>query len=293
MERTERNLKVLAGVMAALLVLFVAGSIYYWDKSQGLAKEKSNIEKQANSQLSAKSRNINNLSNQLATAKKDNQSLTGKMQEANSLLSQKDNKLQQLRTSNAYKLKALSDSMQVGVTNLNDLRSQTQGLTDEKESLTNQNTELNNQVASLNEKLQTMVPRNTLTVDGFRVVAIKRNDKETAKAKKVHTLTVSFTIPSELGLSGTQEVFLSLTDLQGNVFMTPLQTSTITSPDLDKTFPVHAVKSIDFTKELERVAFTIESVEDVKPGTYRASVYTKDNYLGSAECTFRDSFWFF
>ncbi|MDO1450667.1 hypothetical protein Q0590_30620 [Rhodocytophaga aerolata] len=70
------------------------------------------------------------------------------------------------------------------------------------------------------EHLQTMVPRNRLTGDSFQVVAIKGNDKETAIAKKLHMLIVSLTIPSEIGISGTQEVYLSLTDLQGNALTT-------------------------------------------------------------------------
>lgn len=290
MENTNKKLKIVTGVMATLLLLSVAGGMYYRDKSRDLAEEKDRIEQKANLLLLGQSRDINNLNNRFETVQKENQSLTGKVKELNNLLNEKYAQLWELRSDNAAKIALLRDTIR---TQLSQMQGERGMLTDKNLSLTSQNSTLGNQIAALNEKMQTMVPRSALTADAFRAEAIKRNEKVTAKAKKVHTLTVSCNVPPALGLEGTKEVYLSITDLQGNILMTPLRTATITAPDIHKTIPVHAVKSIDFGKSQQRVAFTIESTEDIAPGIYQASVFTTDDYLGTVEFEFRDSFWFF
>lgn len=290
MENTQRSFKIITGVLAFLLVLSIAGGIYYWDKSQDLAQEKDSVEQKANSLLMGQSRDINKLTNQLAAVKKENQSLAGQVKDLNGSLNQNYAQLWELRSSSAANIALLRDTMR---TQLSHMQGERGELADVNLSLTNQNSELSNEVATLTTKMVTMVPRNALTADAFRVEAIKQNNKVTAKAKKVHALTISFNIPPKLGLAGTEEVYLSITDLQGNVLMTPLRTATITAPDLTKTVPVHAVKNIDFGQGLKRVAFTIGSTEAIKPGIYQAAIFTKDDYLGAVEFEFRDSFWFF
>ena len=57
--------------------------------------------------------------------------------------------------------------------------------------------------------------------------------------------------------------------------------------------PVHAVQVVDFGSGQQRITFQLSPDADLKPGVYRAAVYTKNVYLGSVEFRFRDSFWFF
>ncbi|MBC7571172.1 MAG: hypothetical protein H7319_15755, partial [Spirosoma sp.] len=56
---------------------------------------------------------------------------------------------------------------------------------------------------------------------------------------------------------------------------------------------VHASQAVNFGQNPQRISFTITPATNVKPGVYRASVYTKDRYLGATEFGLRDSFWFF
>ncbi len=72
-----------------------------------------------------------------------------------------------------------------------------------------------------------------------------------------------------------------------------LRTVNIATPESEKLIAVHAVKKVDFSKNPQRVVFAREETANIKPGLYRASVYTKDNYMGSTEFYFRDSFMFF
>lgn len=283
MPYTQRNFTIVTAVMATLLMLSITGGIYYWDKSRDLAQVKNRVEQPDNSLLLGQSRDIINLTNRYEQVKKENQSLTRQVKELNNLLNEKYAQLWELQSNSAANMLQLRDSVRAQL-------SQMQG---ESGQMTNQNSNLGSEITSLNEKMQTMVPRSALTADAFRIEAIKRNNKVTAKAKKVHTLTISFTVPPKLGLEGKQELYLSLTDLQGNLLMRPLRTATITGSELNKTIPVHAVKSIDFGKSIQRVAFSIESTEDIQAGIYQASVFTKDDYLGTVEFEFRDSLWFF
>lgn len=290
MEHTERNSKIVITVMAALLIASLAGNLYYWDNNRDLAKEKAIVELQANSLLLGQSRDIAKLNKQIERTKRENESLTGRLTELNQSLNRKYTELGQMDASYNTQLQMLRDSM---ATQQYHWKKQTNSLTDEKMSYASQNKGLSHQVASLHDKIDGMVPSNALTVDGFRVEAEKRNNKETAKAKKVHTLTISFQVPPQFKLSGTQEVYLSLTDLQGIALITPIRTVNVYTPKEEKLIPIHAVKKVDFSRNRQGIAFTLEATDDIKPGLYRASVYTKENYMGAVEFQFRDSFWFF
>lgn len=93
-----------------------------------------------------------------------------------------------------------------------------------------------------------MVPRGAATAHACRVEARKRNDKATSKARKVHTLTASFHLPAELRTHGGQEVYLSLTNLQGDLQAAPLRTAVVSVAGAGQTVPVHAVERVNLDK---------------------------------------------
>ena len=288
----ERNVKIAVGALTALLVLSAIGIFYYWDKSGALALEKNRAGQRADSLLSAKIRleaGIRELENELASIKEDTDSLTESVAHVNGLLGRREAALRQMRAVTAR----LEADRNTARTHLTDLQNERDHLASENQSLINQGNALRSEVAGLQEKLLVMVPRSAVTADAFRVEALKRNDKATAKAKKVHTLTVSFHLPAELRTIGEKEVYLSLTNLQGNVQFAPLRTAVISVAGASQTVPVHAVERVTLDKNLQRISFTIQPTDDLHPGTYRASVFTDDAYLGAVEFPFRDSFWFF
>lgn len=290
----ERNVKIATGVLTALLVLSTFGIIYYWDKSGELALGKREAGQRADSLLSAKVRleaGIRDLENELAATKANadsmTQSLTQNVMHANGLLGRREAALRRVQTLNT-RLEAYRDTAQ---TQLSGLQQDRDRLTGDNEALANQGKALEGQVTALQAQLRTV--RSALTADAFRVEALKRNDKATAKAKKVHTLTISFHVPAELRKEGQEEVYLSLTNLQDNVPLTPLRTATVPVRGASQIIPVHAVELVPFGKDLQRISFTLRPTQDLPPGTYRASVFTDDTYLGAVEFPFRDSFWFF
>lgn len=293
MRQTERNLKIMTGVLAGFLLLTLAGTFYYWDRSRDLAREKERVEQKANSLLLGQSRDIDNLNQKISAANTEKTSLTTQMDQLNQSLQQRNARLSALNAnyrSAASTLNRYKDSLQL---ERSAWEGHTKKWTDENLSFASRNTALDNELTLLRDQMQKMVPESVLTVDGFRVRAVKQNNKETAKAKKVHTLMISFKVPAYFNISGSKEVYLSLTDFQGNSLLTPLRTVTVVTPNAEKLIPVHAVKEIDFNQKPQQAGFNLETEDEIKPGLYRASVYTKDRYLGAVEFQFRDSFWFF
>lgn len=289
MEVTKTKLKILTGVIATLLLVSTAGNIYYWDRSHDLKREKERVEQKANALLLGQSRDLNELRKQVDITIEEKKSLALKAKDLNSLLTQVNNDIWALRTRKAATMEDLELIRSSSESRLWDLNNRAKGLTDTNQSLSRHNNQLRQDLDAVRDSLQAVA--NTLTADGFRMIALKSNKKETAKAKKVEVLTVSFTVPAGLGIRGREEVYLSLTDAQGRAIKPELRTITLSTSE--EKIQIHAAKSIDFSQLLESVTLTVYDTENIKPGMYRASIYTRDKYLGSVELQFRDSFWFF
>jgi cell division protein FtsL len=309
MENVGQNNKAVTYGLSALAALLLIGGIYFWNKSGKLTRQNDLIEQQADSLLSVKLQlegDIRGLNSQLETASDEKTSLDKRVEDLNTQLTNRDRAMTQLRQSNLGRtrtIQGLNRNIATMTTKRDSLKSQMEAvqnkitwLTDANTKLTSQNDELSplkQQVADLKADLQTKVPRTALTGDAFRVETVKSNQKETAKAKKVNTLMVSLSVPAEMGLTGTQEVYLSLTDEQNNGIMPSQNTSTVTLSGKNEVVPVNATQSVNFDKNPQRISFNVSPDSNIKPGIYRASVYTKNAYLGTAEFRLRDSFWFF
>lgn len=302
----ETSARTLTGLLTGLAVLLLAGGIYYWDQSKQLTTANNNNERRADSLLSAKLRlegDMRLLNNDLNTSKADNAELNSRIEETSRLLARNEASLRALQRSNAGRTRTIGnlnqDITRLGIVR-DSLTAQMAAMhnkinwqADSMEQLTARTSELEQELKTRDAKLLTMVPRSAITADAFRVETTKRNNKETAKAKKVNALTISFSVPAELRLAGLQDVYLSLTDDKQNEMIPPLRTTTISLAEVNQVVPVHAVQAVNFGINPQRVSFHIDPSVDIKPGTYRASIFTKDAYLGSVEFRFRDSFWFF
>ena len=306
MEDYEQKTSPLTWLLSGLSAVLLAGGIYYWNGNKTLTRQNDRAERRADSLLSVRLQletDLGKLNEQLATANVDNTDLDKRVEEANRRLAQNDARLRELRRSNAGRvqtIQALNQNLATLTIERDSLGNQMGAMQDKIGWLTdsgtvyrNRNEQLGREITQLNGTLLTMVPRSALTGDGFRVETVKGNQKETAKAKKVDALLVSFTVPAELGLTGQQEVYLSLTDEQRNGMMPAVRTATINRLGLNEEISVHAVQTANFSQTPQRISFTIDPASPIKPGVYRASVYTKNAYLGATEFRLRDSFLFF
>lgn len=305
----NNNAKTLTAVLAGLMVLFLIGGIYYWNQSRSLTTENDKIEQRADSLMSVKIRlegDVQKLETQLETATAQQADLTKQLADVNGLLTTREQTLNQLRRNNAGEqrtIRQLNANMASLTRSRDSLTNQMDAvvlkidrLNEKNDQLATQNgelTPLRQQLTAMSDELKTKVPRQALTGDAFRVETQKGNTKETAKAKKVKQVIISLSVPAELGLTGTEEVFLSLTDEEHNAMMPAKSTNTMMVSGASESIPVHASKAVNFDQNPQRISFTITPDTNVKPGVYRASVYTKDRYLGATEFKLRDSFWFF
>ena len=283
MERNE--LKIIAVILGTIAALSIAGGIYALNKSNDLAKKVALQEETLEAAKQNEERKITSLNRDISVITGKNNVLNRELEEVNKLLDRKEALLRELNHNNNKRQKAFDTLL----ASRGDLIEQMEG---ENAAWSERKATLQNEINFLNEKLRTMVPRSSLTADGFRVEAVKRNEKVTAKAKKVDDIRISFNVPAEMGLEGANQIYLSLTDMQGKSMYTPIMTVDIGGNETDHRVPVHASTTVNFDTESRHITF-VASPGDVEPGVYRASVYSKTGYLGAVEFQVRDSFWFF
>ncbi|GAB4015384.1 hypothetical protein GCM10028808_40530 [Spirosoma migulaei] len=291
--------------LSVLAALLLGSSIYYWNKSGNLIKEKNKSELKADSLLSVKfdlERNVKQISNdlnaQLSEANTQNEQLEARVESVQNKLQVKDNLLSKIRRQNATSVSQLHAQLTQleGVRNelqaeLTQVKNQNQQSLADNTSLKNTTTTLERKIHTLDTELAAM--KALVTVDNFRVDVIKPNDKLTAKAKKIKKLQISFTLPSVLKSEGNETIYLSITDLKNNPVDGALRTETIHVGESALQVPVHAVKAVDLSNNPQQVTIDYEPASKVEPGFYQVKIYTKDSYLGSTEFGLRDSFWFF
>lgn len=293
-------------IVTSLLVLSLVTGIYFWKTSGQLTRQNNLNELRADSLLSAKFRlegDIRSLESQLESNVDNSTSLDNRITELHHLLDQRNHEIQSLRRANVRRERNAqhhSRKSDTATSRTDSLEKQLEAISDKVDWLSEnnsllmqQNNDLQKQITTLNNTLATTVSHSSVTGDSFFVEAAKANQKETAKAKKVKTLTVSLHIPAELHLDGSQEVYLSLMDEQRAAVIPPLRTTTVSLATTNDVIPVHATQRINFDQNPQRISFIVRPGTTLKPGKYRASVFTKDQYLGSVDFQFRDSFLFF
>lgn len=305
MEITERKPTTLVWVLAILIGLGLAGG-FYWNHNRRLTVRIDQEEQRADSLLSVKLQlegDIRELNSQLVTATDDKAYLNDRNSNLHSQLNRRNQAVSKLRQQNAGQTRSIQDvnrQLNQLVIARDSLNNQMVAMHDKinwqnqaNEQLRREQNAFRQKQRVLESQVLTMVPASIITGDAFRVEVSKSNKKVTAKAKKVNTMTISLDLPAMLKLEGIQEVYLSLTDGQQKPMMPSLHTATVTLPDANEVIPVHATQTVNFARNPQRILFTLNPEITTKPGTYRASIFTKEAYLGSVEFRLRDSFWFF
>ncbi len=132
--------------------------------------------------------------------------------------------------------------------------------------------------------------------DNFHVEALTQSDKLTSKAKKTKKIRVSFLMPAYMQrqMSGSKSVYLSLFDDKIKPIPGAIKEVSVNAPGSSAIpIEIHAVQTVDYTKNPQVVAFTVEIDQKLLPGLYKGKVYSDDDYLGTVDFRLKDSFMFF
>ncbi|UFH51969.1 hypothetical protein [Spirosoma sp. KNUC1025] len=283
------------------LLLLALGGVYYWSQSRQPDGNSDLTKPQADSSQTDKTQlneQLDELRSQLADAKQENASLTDQLNGLNDLLAKAYDRLGVLEGTRIDRMfPAVTENNGVDSGKLRDSLSNQltlmRGKVDQLSEVSQQNRDLQQALNQRDAKLKTMVSTSAVTGDAFQVSLLKANQKVTAKAKKVDGLSLSFTVPAERRLEGTKDVYLSLVHESGRSPARPLPLATIKLPSGNLMIPVDAIQTFTFNGTKQPITFRFHPTVTLEPGTYRASVYTNDAYLGSVTVQLRDSFWFF
>ncbi len=133
----------------------------------------------------------------------------------------------------------------------------------------------------LSEKLFKVAPAG-YRADNFSIVAEKRNDKLTSKAKQVDEVKIKFNlnnVPKER--HGERELYIAVTDLRGEkVAVIPTKEVFVRSRDDRMKVQAVDIQKVNL-KGSQSIAMSFKPTDDLEGGEYNLMVYSADGYLGS------------
>lgn len=319
-ELTDSRKRAFTGVLVGALAVATAFGVYQAYRSSEISDERDRFTIQSDSLTTVKKNledEINGLTKDLNDERDENAELVNKTEYINGLLAEKEKVVSHLNRETANLRKqgkskdeqltimnnqiiALNDVKALMERNLTDLQANNANLISENtewkakyDELRTQSDELNTHIASLNKKVDDIIYDSP--ADNFRVEVLKPNSKVTAKAKKAHTLKVSFVVPEMVKTSTESMQTLYLTILDDKNVPIKGADKEISVMRGEKLMPVavHATQTVDFSKNPQNTTFMFDVKEKLDPGTYKAAVYSNNDYLGTVEFKVRNSFLFF
>ncbi|MBK7099360.1 MAG: hypothetical protein IPH58_14820 [Sphingobacteriales bacterium] len=166
----------------------------------------------------------------------------------------------------------------------------------ENQQLTAQNTVLNEEKTVLNQNLQTKAAENeelantvdvgsTLSASGMIITPLKikkgGKEKETAIAKRVDKLQISFNVENRITTSGPADLYVIVSDPNGKIVQNAsLGSGAITTrQDGDRNFT--AKLPIEYERGTKKgISFSIQNNDGFKKGDYRIEVYHNGFKIG-------------
>jgi len=317
---TDSRKRAFTGVLVGALAVATAFGVYQAYRSSAISDERDRFTIQSDSLMTVKKNleeEIGGLTKDLNDERDENAELVNKTEYINGLLAEKEKILTRLnKEASGLRSQSKSKDEQLAILNnqiieLNDVKAlMERNLTDlqannttlvsentewkvKYDELRTQREELNTHIASLNKRIDDIIY--DAPADNFKVEVLKPNAKLTAKAKKAHTLKVSFLVPENIKTSTESQQLLYLTILDEKNMPVKGSTKEVSIMRGEKLMPVavHATQTVDFSRNPQNTTFEFDLKEKLKPGTYKAAVYSNSDYLGTVEFKVRNSFLFF
>lgn len=226
---TEQKNQTRAGIATFLLLLALGWGAYKTKVNLGLESQNKKLAFRADSLLAAKGlleKEIIGISNALKEVTLKGETLTASLADANKTLAEKDRLLGKYRKEagnvqnlerQVKELQQLKESLDSQLDRLRreniKLAAENGKLKEQVEQLTAENNDLSTKVSSKEESSAYMP---LLTAESFRVEVLRKNEKLTVKSRRVRQVDISFDLPRELELKGTQTVYMSLRDTKSS-----------------------------------------------------------------------------
>lgn len=128
--------------------------------------------------------------------------------------------------------------------------------------------------------------------DRFNVEVLAKNGVITSKANKASKIKISFLMPEFMQEVSTsnEQLYLSIFDEMIEPVKGFEDEITIEAMGNIIPIPVHAKKTVDYSKNPQVVNFEFDLQEKLAPGKYDARVYANNDYLGTAGFRLRGGF---
>ena len=298
---TEHQTRTYAAAISILLLLSLLWGGYQWRIGGTLKKENEVLTKRTDS-LKVVRDNLQNelagISSQLEAATAQSQTLSASLSDISEKLAEKDRILSRLQKEN-QSLGSLKKQV-------NELKNLKESLSDELVSIKQENARLradNSRLSKENEDLRRLnddrnvssfLPkeeessRSLLGANAFRVDIMNRKEKLIVKGRRAREVAIMFDLPEEAKGGADEIVYLSLKDITQK----PLKDSRVRQVNVDikgvmNPVAVHLTKTVDFTRNPQRVTLRYKLDEKLKSGVYVAELFTGKLFVGKVEFRLR------
>ncbi|MEO6038994.1 MAG: hypothetical protein ABIQ93_11315 [Saprospiraceae bacterium] len=299
----NQNSRTYGIIIALLLVLSAAMGYFFWQKSRNYVREneKMAVEK---AQLETAKANIehslDSLAGSYADLRMENETLRGQVTTTAAMINEKDAVIRQIKTNTASDLKQLRDQVNTlektrieYETIITALKSENEALKAENQRLTGENVELKGNNSALSGKVEGLAKQlaeqirktqsATFKASSFRVTPVRRNDRLTAKAKRVRAIDVSFDLADvPTNYQGTQKIYLVITDEKGVPIMSEGSTkATVHAPAGSVDITAQQMKTV-VLETMQRLSFNFKFDDRLKSGSYVVAIYCDQGLLGAS-----------
>lgn len=299
---SSQSVKTYAIIATLLLLLAAVCAVYFWNQSRSLRSDQVLSDQQIDSLNVLKATlemEVDSLTFTLDSAWAENASLQGNISSIQEQLRAKEvavSKISKEAAKDEKELMAQIESLKKAKTEMEtlltvlkteneSLRAENERLTGEVVQLTTEVTGLKGEVQELNQSLveeMMKAQRAGFKATAMRVDMERKNDKITAKGKKVREFNVSFdlaNVPEKM--QGVQNIYMVITDMTGvPIKVTNPIKATIHAPAGDQEIIAQQAKQINVV-ETQRLGFTYPVEEKMKAGQYMVAIYSEKGFLGS------------
>jgi prefoldin subunit 5 len=298
---TEHQTRTYAAAISILLLLSLLWGGYQWRIGGTLKKENEVLTKRTDSLRVVRDnlqKELEGLSSQLEAATAQNQSMSASLTSINEKLAEKDKVLNRLQKDN--------QSLSTLRKQVNELKNLKASLSNELASIKQENARLradnsrltqeNADLRRLNDKkVDSFLPKeeeessaSLLGANAFRVEVMNRKEKLIVKGRRAREVAIMFDLPE--GAKGGEDeiVYLSVKDITQK----PLKDAKAKQVNVNikgvmNPVTVHLTKTVDFTRNPQRVTLKYKLDEKLKAGVYVAELFTEKLFVGKVEFRLR------